>query len=53
MLECHTNYHHNYAVQDGYRQYYHQIPQNVQVGEHQFIESRLIRLWISNMVMQW
>jgi hypothetical protein len=53
QLECQTNYHHNFQVQDGIRTYYNGIPVNIQIGEHQFAEKRLIQLWISLMLVSW
>ncbi|KAJ7363872.1 hypothetical protein DFH08DRAFT_798334 [Mycena albidolilacea] len=38
---CKTNYHHNYSVQGGIRQYYGDTPQYIQIGEHQFAECKL------------
>ncbi|GJE99712.1 hypothetical protein PsYK624_159830 [Phanerochaete sordida] len=53
--KCNTNYHHNYSVKAQYRTYYDGPSQlNIlQVGEHQFVERRLINMWISLMVNQW
>lgn len=48
------NYHHNFAVKNGTRMYYgNHIPNMIQVGEHQFVEKRVIDLWISMMLLSW
>lgn len=51
--ECRRNYHHNYYVEDGKRIYYGGLPQYLQVGEHQFVEDKLVEMWIGNMVLSW
>lgn len=56
--ECHVNYHHNYTVSGSSntpytRTYYDGIPNFVQVGEHQFVERKVIDLWISLMLISW
>ena len=48
-----TTYHHNFVVQTGERTYYHGIPQYLQVGEHQFVEDRVAKLWINQMLVAW
>ena len=53
LLECQTNYHHNFQVKVGIRTYYSGIPAFIQIGEHQFAEKRLIQLWISQMLVSW
>ena len=53
VLACNTNYHHNFSVKDGLRTYYDGIPCMIQVGEHQFAEKRVIKLWISMMLLSW
>jgi hypothetical protein len=54
---CRVNYHLNFRVErrsTGYiRQYYDGAPDIIQVGEHQFVEKRLIELWISLMLVSW
>ncbi|KAF7316637.1 hypothetical protein HMN09_00396300 [Mycena chlorophos] len=50
---CNTNFHHNYAVNGGTRTYYPTLPTYVQVGEHQFIERKLVGLWISLHLTAW
>ncbi len=52
-LDCQTNYHHNFLVRDGMRTYYGGMPTYVQVGEHQFIEDRVITWWITSMLTGW
>ena len=51
VLACNTNYHHNFSVKDGLHTYYDGIPGTIQVGEHQFVERRVIELWISMMLL--
>ncbi|KAJ7054803.1 hypothetical protein C8F01DRAFT_994942 [Mycena amicta] len=51
--DCHTNFHHNYAVQDGMRTYYEKISNYIQIGEHQFAEYKLITLWITLHLTSW
>jgi hypothetical protein len=50
---CHVNYHHDYRVENGQRVYYETIPDVLQVGEHQFVERRLIDMWINLMLVAW
>jgi len=57
-LECHINYHHNYSVSGSSTipytcTYYDGIPAILQVGEHQFVERKVIDLWISLMLISW
>ncbi|KDR71534.1 hypothetical protein GALMADRAFT_143796 [Galerina marginata CBS 339.88] len=51
--DCKTDYHTNFTVHDGERMYYEDIPLYVQVGEHQFVEHKVIRTWINNMLIAW
>ncbi|KAJ7758979.1 hypothetical protein DFH07DRAFT_958123 [Mycena maculata] len=53
FLDCLTNYHHNFLVQDRVRTYYGDTLQYIQIGEHQFAERKLIGLWISSMLLGW
>ncbi|KAF8057809.1 hypothetical protein FPV67DRAFT_1677039 [Lyophyllum atratum] len=50
---CNINYHHNYSVEKDKRTYYDGIPEIIQVGEHQFMERKLIQLWITMMLVSW
>jgi hypothetical protein len=50
---CKTNYHNNFRVTDGQRIYYDTIPDVIQVGEHQFVERRVIKMWRTNMNVAW
>lgn len=50
---CKTNYHNNFSVADGIRTYYAEKPKYIQVGEHQFVEDRVIGLWIGQMLLGW
>jgi len=40
-------------VQAGIRHYYSGIPDILQVAEHQFVEKKLVNLWIMLMVVSW
>ncbi|KAF8797810.1 hypothetical protein BYT27DRAFT_7228805 [Phlegmacium glaucopus] len=51
--ECDVNYHHNFRVFKGQRIYHDTLPDIIQVGEHQFVERKLINLWISMMLLAW
>ena len=51
--ECDINYHHNFRVFNGQHIYYDSLPDIIQVGEHQFIEWKLIDIWISMMLLAW
>ena len=51
--ECDVNYHHNFRVFKGQRIYHDTLPDIIQVGEHQFVERKLIDLWISMMLLAW
>jgi hypothetical protein len=53
LIECRTNYHHNYSVHEGARTYYGGLPKYIQVGEHQFVEDRVVHMWISMMLVGW
>jgi len=50
---CNINYHHNFRVKEGQRIYYDNIPDIIQVGEHQFVEKRVIEMWRTNMNIAW
>ncbi|KAF8056266.1 hypothetical protein FPV67DRAFT_650208 [Lyophyllum atratum] len=51
---CHVNYHHNYRVEKGQRIYYDgPVPEIIQVGEHQFMERKMVQMWITMMLMAW
>ncbi|KAG1722830.1 uncharacterized protein EDB91DRAFT_1034169, partial [Suillus paluster] len=49
VVECHTNYHNNYSVQDGIRTYYGRMPAYIQVAEHQFVQRELVMHWMDLM----
>ncbi|KAF8886257.1 hypothetical protein CPB84DRAFT_1685162 [Gymnopilus junonius] len=53
--KCRMNYHYNFYVQGGRRVYYDdtKIPDIIQVGEHQFVERKVIELWITLTVVSW
>ncbi|PPQ83677.1 hypothetical protein CVT26_006236 [Gymnopilus dilepis] len=51
--KCNTQYHNNYSVNGKVRTYYHGIPDYLQVSEHHFVEQRLVRLWVSMLLLGW
>ncbi|KIJ96432.1 hypothetical protein K443DRAFT_107273, partial [Laccaria amethystina LaAM-08-1] len=42
---CKTSYHNNYSVCDGIRTYYTGIPTYLQVGEYQFVDHKVAKMW--------
>ena len=50
---CRTNYHHNFFIRNGQRHYYGGIPDVLQVGEHQFAETKLAYMWHVNCNQAW
>ncbi|KAF8060185.1 hypothetical protein FPV67DRAFT_1674149 [Lyophyllum atratum] len=50
---CNVNYHHNYSVKKDKRTYYDGIPEIIQVGEHQFMEQKLVQLYMTMMLVSW
>jgi hypothetical protein len=52
-IECHTSYHNNYSVTQGQRTYYPGVPKFIQVGEHQFVETRVVSHWRALMLYGW
>lgn len=50
---CKINYHNNFRVFQGQRMYYDGIPDILQIGEHQFAETKLVELWITMMLLSW
>jgi hypothetical protein len=50
---CNTNYHHGYSIKDKIRTFYPGIPDVVQVGGHQFVETRVVRMWRTLMLVSW
>lgn len=53
IVDCNTTYHNNFAVQDQYRTYNHGVPRYIEVGEHQYVEDRLAKMWINYMLVAW
>ncbi|KIJ92346.1 hypothetical protein K443DRAFT_113758, partial [Laccaria amethystina LaAM-08-1] len=43
---CKTSYHNNYSVCDG-------IPTYLQVGEHQFVDHKVVKMWRNQMLLGW
>jgi hypothetical protein len=52
-LDCSTNYHHNFAVSNGFRTYYSGVPDIIQVSEHQFIHKGVLNLFVGMMLLAW
>src|ERR1700733_6840880 len=50
---CHTNYHNNYSVCNGIHTYCPEKPIYIQVGEHQFVEEKVVTLWTGQMLLRW
>ena len=50
---CKTSYYHNYSVHNRERHYYQGVPEFLEVGDHQFVERRLVELWITLMGTSW
>jgi hypothetical protein len=43
---CQTSYYHNFRVKDGIQYYYEgELPELIQVGEHQFVERKVVFMW--------
>jgi hypothetical protein len=50
---CNTSYHANYSVTGGVRNYYAGVPEVVQVGEHQYIERKVVEMFVNLMLISW
>ncbi|EDR02614.1 uncharacterized protein LACBIDRAFT_308276 [Laccaria bicolor S238N-H82] len=51
---CQTAYYHNYSVKNGMRNYYDgAIPEIIQVGEHQFVELKVLHMWRADTNISW
>jgi len=50
---CNTNYHNNFSVHNGVRTYYSGTPKYILIGEHQYVEDKVIKLWIGQMLLGW
>jgi hypothetical protein len=59
LLACKITYHHNFSVCEQAagvyeRSYYDQeIPKVIQVSEHRVVETKVINLWITLMLVSW
>ncbi|KAJ7216341.1 hypothetical protein GGX14DRAFT_391184 [Mycena pura] len=51
--DCNTTYFPDFSVCAGARTYYGGIPPIMQVGAHQFVERKLVGMWISLMLVAW
>lgn len=52
-LGCRYSYQNNYSVHHGVRYYYGGIPDYIQVSEHQFVEKKLVGMWVDMMLVGW
>jgi hypothetical protein len=52
-LGCRYSYQNNYSVHRGVRYYYGGIPDYIQVSEHQFVEKKLVGMWVDMMLVGW
>ncbi|KAK0449351.1 hypothetical protein EV421DRAFT_1889154 [Armillaria borealis] len=50
---CKQIYHHNYYIKNGMRFYYNIVPDIIQIGDHQFVEKRLVESWRLSMNLAW
>lgn len=50
---CKNSYHNNFYMSKGVRYYYEGIPDFIQVGDHQFVEHKVVRHWIDLMLCGW
>lgn len=48
-----TNYHNNFSMHNGIQTYYLEKPKYIQVGEHQFVEDKVIMMWTGQMLLGW
>jgi len=53
LEECLSSYHNNYSVRAGIRTYFPWIPKLIQVGEHQYVETKLAHAWRAHMLFGW
>jgi hypothetical protein len=51
MTGCKINYYHNYYVKGGCRYYYTDSLHVIEAGEHQFVERKVVNIWIDAMVV--
>ena len=52
-LGCRYSYQNNYSVHRGVHYYYGGIPDYIQVSEHQFVEKKLVGMWVDMMLVGW
>ena len=53
LLQCYTSYHNNYIVCDGQWTYSPGILEIIQIGEHQFVEVAVVKIWCTEMLFGW
>lgn len=53
--DCKTNYHNNFMVHKNakVRTYYGGVPEYIQVGRHQYVEAKIVRMWTNMMLVGW
>ncbi|KAF8809420.1 hypothetical protein BYT27DRAFT_7254557 [Phlegmacium glaucopus] len=53
-VECQRAYYHNYFMEGGMRYYYDgDLPDVIQVEEHQFVERKVVNMWRTDMNVAW
>lgn len=54
-VECKADYRHNFCVRGGTdtRTYNQGVPDYIQVGEHQFVEKKVVNNWLALMQTAW
>lgn len=53
-IGCQTAYYLNYFVKNGMRYYYDgTLPEIIQVGEHQFVERKVVNMWSTDANISW
>ncbi|KAF8236156.1 hypothetical protein L208DRAFT_1019439, partial [Tricholoma matsutake] len=50
---CKINYHHSFCIEGSRQIYYNGIPDVIQVGEHQFVEWKVINMFMTLMLVSW
>lgn len=50
---CQTTYHPNYAIHKDERAYFPGIPEHIQVAEHVYVETRVLKLFTALALLSW
>jgi hypothetical protein len=53
LADCNTDYHLDFSVKNDRRFYYDDIPDILQIADHQFIERGLIHMWRTSTNVAW